>query len=176
MNDLIYLNVGGTKYTTTRSTLCKYPDSMLGRMFNVNSQFKQVTDREGNIFLNSNGKIFEYILDFIISGVVPEDEIILNRFKTECDYYQLPYKELIYEEKKELDEIRLDRYNSDNEHFNIILREIRKNNGKNKTLSFNFKDIYNNRNIIQEYAYLKLKSMGYNVIMNDSYLYVKLYN
>ena len=102
MNDLIYLNVGGTKYTTTRSTLCKYPDSMLGRMFNANSQFKQVTDREGNIFLNSNGKIFEYILDFIISGVVPEDEIILNRFKTECDYYQLPYKELIYKEKKRI--------------------------------------------------------------------------
>ncbi len=27
------LNVGGVLYTTTRSTLAKYPDSMLGAMF-----------------------------------------------------------------------------------------------------------------------------------------------
>ena len=30
---VVELNVGGTTYATTRSTLCKHPDSMLARMF-----------------------------------------------------------------------------------------------------------------------------------------------
>ena len=30
---VVELNVGGTIYATTRSTLCKDPDSMLARMF-----------------------------------------------------------------------------------------------------------------------------------------------
>ncbi len=33
MEDIVELNVGGTHFTTTRSTLSKEPDSMLARMF-----------------------------------------------------------------------------------------------------------------------------------------------
>jgi len=32
--DLVHLNVGGYKYTTTKNTLSRYPNSMLGAMFN----------------------------------------------------------------------------------------------------------------------------------------------
>ena len=35
---VIELNVGGMLYTTTRSTLTKFPDSMLGRMFGGDTQ------------------------------------------------------------------------------------------------------------------------------------------
>ena len=33
MEDIIRLDVGGTPYTTSRDTLCRYPDSMFARMF-----------------------------------------------------------------------------------------------------------------------------------------------
>ena len=33
---VIDLNVGGTRYSTSRSTLTKYPESMLGVMFSSN--------------------------------------------------------------------------------------------------------------------------------------------
>ena len=33
---LVTVNVGGTEYTTAISTLCRYPDSMLARMFEGN--------------------------------------------------------------------------------------------------------------------------------------------
>lgn len=37
-NNIIVLNIGGTEYTTLRSTLQKYPESLLGSMFETNSR------------------------------------------------------------------------------------------------------------------------------------------
>ena len=90
MSNIIYLNVGGTKYTTTRSTLCKYPDSMLGRMFSPDSPFTLNKDIKDNVFLDANGDIFKYVLDYLRYNIAPEGPMI-NRFKIELDYFQIPH-------------------------------------------------------------------------------------
>jgi len=88
-SEIIYLNVGGIKYSTTRSTLCKYPESMLGAMFahNMPSQ----VDKDGCYFIDRNGKMFEYILQFLRSGemALPNDFKEYNLLKSEIDFYQL---------------------------------------------------------------------------------------
>ena len=98
MNNIVYLNVGGTQYTTTKSTLCRYPDSMLGRMFSDENKFSLAKDKEGNIFIDGNGIIFEYILDYLRYDIIPDDKDHLKKFMVVCDYFQIPYNTEVTED------------------------------------------------------------------------------
>ena len=60
---VITLNVGGTRYTTTLSTLTKYPDSMLGVMFSGRHYLPQQED--GSYFIDRDGEVFKYILMYL---------------------------------------------------------------------------------------------------------------
>lgn len=88
-NEIVRLNVGGTKYITTKSTLRKYPQSMLGTMFMGNVPLS--TDKDGYYFIDRCGHIFEYILQFIRCGklVLPEDFKELELLRLEADFYQI---------------------------------------------------------------------------------------
>jgi len=88
-SDIIYLNVGGVKYTTSRSTLTKYTDSMLGSMFSQNIPMK--VDKDGCYFIDRNGKIFEHILQFLRSGelILPENFENLKLLKCEAEFFQI---------------------------------------------------------------------------------------
>jgi len=88
-SEIIYLNVGGVKYTTSRSTLTKYTDSMLGSMFSQNIPTK--VDKDGFYFIDRNGKIFEHILQFLRSGelVLPENFQNLKLLKCEAEFFQV---------------------------------------------------------------------------------------
>ena len=66
-NEVLTLNVGGVIYTTTRSTLLKYPDSMLGAMFN-GRHVPTGYDNQGNYFIDRDGYMFRHVLNFLRSG------------------------------------------------------------------------------------------------------------
>ena len=55
--EIVRLNVGGTKYVTTKSTLWKYPQSVLGAMFMGNAPLP--TDQDGYYFIDRCGHIFQ---------------------------------------------------------------------------------------------------------------------
>ena len=57
------VNVGGVRFTTTISTLTKYADSMLGRMFS--GEFSTATDAEGAFFIDRDGNLFHHVLNFL---------------------------------------------------------------------------------------------------------------
>jgi hypothetical protein len=60
MSDIITLNVGGTIFTTSRSTLCKIPDSVFYAMFSSNSQMMpSVKDQNGNYFIDRDPECFK---------------------------------------------------------------------------------------------------------------------
>ena len=65
-SETVQLNVGGTKYITTKTTLRKYPYSILGAMFMENIPLS--TDKDGNYFIYRPGHIFQYILQFLRCG------------------------------------------------------------------------------------------------------------
>ena len=60
---IVNLNVGGSRYTTTLSTLTKYPDSMLGAMFSGRHALVQQDD--GSYFIDVDGEPFRYILSYL---------------------------------------------------------------------------------------------------------------
>eukprot|EP01084_Bolivina_argentea_P004619 8786_1 len=86
----ITLNVGGTKYCTTLSTLCKDENSMLAKMFG--GTFSTKPSKDGSYFIDRNGKYFEYILDFLRDGIliIPDSadrKYIINKLLMESNFY-----------------------------------------------------------------------------------------
>ncbi|XP_015284265.1 PREDICTED: BTB/POZ domain-containing protein KCTD14, partial [Gekko japonicus] len=69
-SQIIELNVGGETFTTTLSTLKKYPRSKLAEMF-ASDQPKPRTDSEGRYFIDRPGTYFKYILEYLRSNQVP---------------------------------------------------------------------------------------------------------
>uniref|UniRef100_A0A7S0A2V6 BTB domain-containing protein n=1 Tax=Pyrodinium bahamense TaxID=73915 RepID=A0A7S0A2V6_9DINO len=88
-DDIIELNVGGVTYCTSRSTLCRVPDSMLGRMFSgaIPSRY----DAAGRIFIDRDGPSFRHVLNHLRgNSSLPNSTFELELLIGEADFYQLP--------------------------------------------------------------------------------------
>jgi len=106
--ELITLNIGGQLFITTKDTLLK-GDTMLSRMFSGQFKSSCCVDRdgellklffgscmisfyrEGNPFIDRDGKHFRIILNFLRSGkfVPPSDPVSVQELLVEADYYQV---------------------------------------------------------------------------------------
>lgn len=87
---VIELNVGGVHYTTTLKTLISEKDSKLNFMFGEN--FSNLTkDAKGRIFLDRDGVLFRYILDYLRDEIIslPEGFREKERLRKEAEYYKL---------------------------------------------------------------------------------------
>lgn len=83
----VKLNVGGSKFETTLSTLTRYPESMLGTMFSGRDGISVPVDDDGYVFIDRDGTHFRSILNFLRSGV-------LKVTKEGCDFRSVEYEEL----------------------------------------------------------------------------------
>lgn len=88
---IVYLNVGGKKFTTFVSTLEKTPyNSILYKL--VNTKHKQV-DKDGNLFLDRDPNLFEIILNALrqdkTSIIGPQNVDKYQELKAELEYYGL---------------------------------------------------------------------------------------
>jgi hypothetical protein len=83
--EIVKLDIGGTFYTTTRSTLCKYTDSMLAAMFSGNFP---VCEFEGRAFIDRDGELFKYILQFLRTNSI-EEEFNPDLLLQEAQFYGL---------------------------------------------------------------------------------------
>lgn len=90
MDEIIGLNVGGHLYTTSRATLTRFPDSMLGSMFS--DRLPTARDSQGNYVIDRDGPLFRYILNFLRTStlVLPDNFHELDMLATEADFYQIP--------------------------------------------------------------------------------------
>ena len=62
---IVSLNVGGTIFQTSPSTMLKYPDSKLARMYNEGQKIKNL-----NFFLDEDPEYFQIVLNFLRKGKV----------------------------------------------------------------------------------------------------------
>ena len=87
--DLLHLNVGGVLYTTTKATLSRYPNSMLGAMFN--GSMPTSCDADGRYFIDRDGTLFQYVLNFLRSSqlALPEEFKHYEQLAIEADFYQI---------------------------------------------------------------------------------------
>ncbi|XP_074648381.1 BTB/POZ domain-containing protein KCTD6-like [Tubulanus polymorphus] len=89
-DEVIVLNVGGVQYTTTLSTLSKYPHSMLGVMFS--GQFGSASvDGQGNYFIDRDGETFKHVLNFLRTSqlCLPQGFKDWDLLEAEADFYQI---------------------------------------------------------------------------------------
>jgi len=90
----VKLNVGGTKFETTLSTLTRYPDSLLAAMFSGRHKVQPCDD--GYIFIDRDGTHFQTILNCLRSGKlsVPTSVTAATELQCEMEYYQLPWRSI----------------------------------------------------------------------------------
>ncbi|RIA82504.1 BTB/POZ protein [Glomus cerebriforme] len=91
-DDKIILNVGGTKYGTFRTTITKYPKTLLGEMFLKN----MIQPTNGNeYFIDRDGPSFRYILQYYrnngkINWPNSNQLVSTEDLMDELNYFQIP--------------------------------------------------------------------------------------
>ncbi|KAL4430851.1 hypothetical protein ABPG75_006107 [Micractinium tetrahymenae] len=88
-SEVLTVNVGGTLFTTTRTTLKMRP-GMLANMFG-GGMGPGLTDEEGHPFINRSPKHFSRILDYLRTGrvVLPLSLVELEELLAEAEFYAL---------------------------------------------------------------------------------------
>ena len=78
-DDIVHLNVGGQKFTTTRATLCQVEGSLLATMFNGRWEDRVKRDKDGVVFFDFNPEYFGWILDYLRAKKIssPENPAVL---------------------------------------------------------------------------------------------------
>uniref|UniRef100_A0A4W3I2J5 Potassium channel tetramerisation domain containing 12.1 n=1 Tax=Callorhinchus milii TaxID=7868 RepID=A0A4W3I2J5_CALMI len=90
-SSVMELNVGGQVYVTRYTTLIAAPDSLLGRMFTRKAPKELPRDSKGRFFLDRDGFLFRYVLDYLRDGdlVLPDCFPERSRLQREAEYFQL---------------------------------------------------------------------------------------
>ncbi|XP_052792724.1 BTB/POZ domain-containing protein KCTD12-like [Mya arenaria] len=90
--DVVELNVGGVFYTTSLTTLTKNKESLLGQIFTGESAITLVRDIKGKYFLDRDGVLFRYVLDYIRNDkiILPENFHEKDRLRNEAEHFNLP--------------------------------------------------------------------------------------
>ncbi|CAG2215247.1 KCTD3 [Mytilus edulis] len=84
--DVIHLNVGGTRFSTSRQTLTWIQDSFLpGNL--LSGRILSLKDETGAIFIDRDPKLFSVILNFLQSKDVDLSGISLSALKHEAEYF-----------------------------------------------------------------------------------------
>jgi hypothetical protein len=89
-DNIIKLDVGGTRYKTTLNTLISYPESMIANMFS--GRHKLDVDSDGYYFIDRDGEIFKYIMKFLRDKTLNLDGLsdsVIRDIITEADYYNI---------------------------------------------------------------------------------------
>jgi len=84
----IVLDVGGTRYATTVTTLCSCP-GMLDSMFSQRHTVK--FERDGSVFIDRDGQLFEHVLAFLRNGSrwQPPASVDAHALLNEAEYFAL---------------------------------------------------------------------------------------
>ena len=88
-NEILELNVGGFTYTTSRTTILSYPDTMLCKL--ISGQLPSACDTKQRIFIDRDGPLFRYILNFLRDKRLnlPENFSEHAQLRQEADFYRI---------------------------------------------------------------------------------------
>ncbi|XP_065151856.1 potassium channel tetramerisation domain containing 12.2 [Paramisgurnus dabryanus] len=90
-SEIIELNVGGQVYVTRHSTLLSVPNSLLWTMFCQKKPKELTTDSKGRFFLDRDGFLFRYILDYLRDQTLVLPDFFKEKASLlkEAEYFQL---------------------------------------------------------------------------------------
>lgn len=87
---LITLNIGGTLYTTTNTTLCNPTAGDTFFTSLLSGRFKSTLDKDGNFFIDRNGKYFKYVLEYLRTGKWRVPPKVKMQVRDEAAFYGVP--------------------------------------------------------------------------------------
>lgn len=89
----IHLNVGGTAFATTRTTLCGGdPHSMLARMFDASQRMGSQRDASGAFLIDRDPRCFRVLLNFLRTGALPAPlpaGVTADALLAEAEFFQI---------------------------------------------------------------------------------------
>lgn len=89
--EIIKINVGGKLFETSKTTITKYPETLLARIINTQVPVARV---DGYIWIDRNGDLFSYILDFYRNNVISYPSNVSQKdFHRELDFWLIPHPE-----------------------------------------------------------------------------------
>ena len=92
LSEIITLNVGGYKFTTTKATLSRVPNSPLEAMVSGRHDSPGLIGKDGSYFIDRNGALFSHILDYLRVGgnvvsALPVAASDRKALSVEADFY-----------------------------------------------------------------------------------------
>lgn len=89
LGDWIKLNVGGTMFETSRATLTKEPDSLLGRMFDPDSSLPPAKIQDGAFLIDASPGSFPVILHWLRDRDLALGEVTVKAALSAAKYFGL---------------------------------------------------------------------------------------
>ena len=115
----IHLNVGGTLFTTSRSTLSIAPDSFLSRLCQEDSELLSLKDEKGAYIIDRDPNYFSPILNYLRHGKLILDKNISEEgVLEEAEFYNVPSLSKLIEERIEKRESRIQQFETSIRHQN----------------------------------------------------------
>jgi len=99
LEDVVELNVGGKRFTTTKATLLKHRGSFFDALLDTNHSLRS---KNGEFFIDHDPKYFRLILNFLRDGEFLDSDIkdvVLDELGREFDFFKIP-RPLILEQQK----------------------------------------------------------------------------
>ncbi|XP_044729954.1 BTB/POZ domain-containing protein KCTD3 isoform X2 [Chrysoperla carnea] len=85
LGDIVHLNVGGTRFSTSRQTLMGIPDSFFTAL--LSGRISSLRDEKGAIFIDRDPKFFSIILNYLRTRDIDLKNVDLRMLRHEAEYY-----------------------------------------------------------------------------------------
>ncbi|CAH1114439.1 unnamed protein product [Psylliodes chrysocephalus] len=87
IGDILHLNVGGKRFTTSRQTLSLIPDTFFTAL--LSGRISSLKDEKGAIFIDRDPKFFSVILNYLRTREIDLQGIDIHTLRHEAEYYNV---------------------------------------------------------------------------------------
>lgn len=84
-SEIINLNVGGTKFSTSRQTLTQVQDTFFTGL--LSGRIQTFKDEDGAIFIDRDPQLFRLILNYLRNRSLSLDDVNVKELKHEAEFY-----------------------------------------------------------------------------------------
>ncbi|XP_024881457.1 BTB/POZ domain-containing protein KCTD3 isoform X1 [Temnothorax curvispinosus] len=85
VSDIVHLNVGGTRFSTSRQTLTWIPDSFFTAL--LSNRIDSHKDETGALFIDRDPKLFSIILNYLRTKDIDLKNVDIRTLRHEAEYY-----------------------------------------------------------------------------------------
>ncbi|XP_076284196.1 BTB/POZ domain-containing protein KCTD3 [Lasioglossum baleicum] len=85
IGDIVHLNVGGTRFSTSKQTLTWVPDSFFTTL--LSNRIASHRDEDGALFIDRDPKLFSIILNYLRTKDIDLKNIDIRTLRHEAEYY-----------------------------------------------------------------------------------------